>query len=434
MRPLRGIIMGRAVHLKTFTAIAMVLAAIVGGETALAQQQPVAREETLSVTERPRPEYDPLGLRFGGFEARPSLDLEIEQNDNLFASETNEESDVIYVARPRVQIASTWSRHLVAIDAGAEHRAHQDFDSEDKTTGYVAAEGRLDVLRSTELTLNLRAAQAVEPRTSPDSPPTAGEPVEFSEQMIRVGGRHAFNRVRVGASYEERTLDYDDVNFGAVVLDQDNRDRTEKAVTARVEYAVSPRLALVAQATDDKREYDDPVSALTRDSEGRTYLVGANFDVTNLIRGEITAGAVERDYDDPALGTVDGTAISAAVEWLPTQLISVNLNAAQSVEDAGFEVVGGAASFLRSVAGVRVDFELRRNVILSAGGQFGRREYEGIDREDDIAVAEIGARYLMNRRVVLGGGYRFEREDSTGIDRGREFEQNRIFFTVGLRI
>lgn len=423
----------RASRLRVGAALTAVLLITIGAP-AFAQDR--YGDVEASVRDRARPDYDPAGLRFGSFDLRPSLEIGVAQTDNLFASSANEESDVVTTAAVRLEAASHWSRHALRAEAGAARRSHSDFSDEDATTGYGGLEARLDLGSSTQITLAARGEENVEARTSPDSPAVnpafAGEPVHYSVREARAGVRHTFNRLRLSAAYQARDYDYDDTIDGlGALIDQDVRDRTEETATARAELALNPRVAFVSQAAFNRRDYDRNAPGLNRNSDGATYLVGANFGVTRLLRGEVTAGYLEQTYDDPAVGKVDGLAASAGVDWFPTQLTSVRFDAARTVEDAGFP---GAASFLLSRGGVRVDHELRRNVIVSIGAEAGRREYRGIDRDDDIVTADLGARYLLNRRVVLSGGYRFEREDSSGALAGRNFEVNRVFVSVGLRI
>src|SRR5437868_6332947 len=44
-----------------------------------------ANNQNVSVRDRPRPEYDPLGARVGGFDLNAQLDAGVTYTDNLFA-------------------------------------------------------------------------------------------------------------------------------------------------------------------------------------------------------------------------------------------------------------------------------------------------------------------------------------------------------------
>jgi hypothetical protein len=105
------------------------------------------------------------------------------------------------------------------------------------------------------------------------------------------------------------------------------------------------------------------------------------------------------------------------------------LNASRSAEDSG---AFAASPYVASQYGARVDHELLRNLIVSAGGEFGARDYDVVDRQDDFRAAAVEAEYLMNRRVSLRGRFSHIDVDSNGVNRYRDFEVNEA--TIGLRL
>ncbi len=425
--------MERAKKLKARTALLAVMLLIASPMNNAWAQATYDRGANQSVTERPHPEYDPLGLRFGGFDVRPSLDIGVEHTDNLFADASNEQSDTFVVIRPRVEAETTWSRHRIAADLQLEQTLHDEFVKDDTLNVNFGADARLDIRRNTQIGVNGRFAEYVEARSSPDAPENSVKPIEYQVQTASVYLQQQFNRLRLSLIAGESRYDYEDGLTGAgIVIEQDDRDRDETFVTGRVEYAVSPRFALLGEASVTDREYDllPPVIPWNRNSEGRTYLVGANFDVTRLVRGEVAVGYFEQEWDTNQAPKEEGTAVRANVDWFPTELTTVNLTAQRRNNDSGQAF---AVSFLQESAGVRVDHELRRNVVLTAALDSERREYTGIARKDEVIGGTLSLRYLMNRRVVIGAGYRYEEQNSTGLNADEDYEQNRFFASVGLR-
>jgi hypothetical protein len=424
--------MKRARKLKARTALLAVMLLVVSPMHAWAQAT-YDRGANQSVMERPHPEYDPLGLRFGGFDARPSLDIGLEHTDNLFADATNEQDDTIAVIRPRLEVASHWSRHSIVADVQAEQTLHDRFVKDDSLNIEAGANARLDVRRSTQIGITGRIAERVEARSAPDSPANAVSPIEYEVRSSSVYLQQAFNRLRVSVSAGQSSFDYEDGVTGAgLIIEQDDRDHDETYVSGRLDFALTPRIALMGEAVVNDREYDlrFPVVPWNRNSEGRTYLAGANFDVTRLIRGEIAVGYFEQEWDDNSVPAQEGVAVRTNIDWFPTELTTVNLTAQRRNEDSGQAF---AVSFLQENASVRVDHELRRNVVLTAAVDGERREYTGIARKDEVMGGTLSLRYLMNRRVVIGAGYRYEEQNSTGLNADEDYEQNRFFASVGLR-
>lgn len=378
-------------------------------------------DDSVSVRERPRPEYDPLGMRLGGFNLHAQLNLGLASTDNLFATETAEQDDTIMRLGVDAQLRSDWSRHGVQIDAGYGSTHHDNFDSEDAQTSYIGAAGRLDVGSRSQINARARFTDDVEPRTDPDSL-LGADPVEFTRTEYGIGAQHDFSRFRVSAGFNSSEHDYDDA--GAV--DQDFRDHEEQSITGRVEAELTPRVGLVLQATSDERDYDN---APLLNSEGKTYLAGVRVNLTDLLRGEITVGQFERDYDSGS--NVEGTAIAANLEWYATRLTTLSFHANQSAEEDGAII---ASPYTDANYGVRVDHELLRNVILTAGVRMGRRDYEVIDREDEYTGADVGVDYLVNRRVAVNLRYNHDSLESSGINRYRDYDVGVVSAGLSLRL
>jgi len=377
--------------------------------------------EAVSVAERPRPEYDPVGRQVGAFMLNASLDIDGGTTDNVFAAETNEQDDTFFDVAPEVRLTSGWSRHALELGAGARFRNHSDFEGEDSDTSWFSGYGRVDVTYDTQISGRIRVSDDVEPRTSQDAL-ALPSPVEYATSDASVMVQHRFNRVRLAGTLGRYERDFDDVG----AFDQDFRDFDEEFAVARAEVELSPRVAAVVEGRFDERNFDN---APGLSSNGQTYRAGVRLGLTNLIAGEITVGQTNRDYDNGL--DVETTALAGELEWYPTQLTTVTLTGRRDVSETGATTT---AAYVNSDYSVRVDHELLRNLIVSAEAGMVDREYEVIDRDDNENYLEVGALYLVNRRFALHG--RFERieNESDGLDRDRDFEVNRFIAGVSFRL
>jgi hypothetical protein len=389
-----------------------------------------ARDRSVAVRERSRPEYEALGVRAGTFMVYPKIEWSAENNDNVFAVATGEESDVILRVRPDVAVESTWSRHAVAAYARASLDRYQDFDSEDSETWGVGASGRLDIVRGSAVNFGADFASLVEPRTSSNTPGFAAEPVSYDVSQAFLAASRTMGRVRLSGRGDVRTFDYDDVlSTTGTVIDQDDRDREIRSLTGRVDVALSPATALFVQVTGNDRDYDaasTPVFA-ARDSSGYEALAGVNFELGAVARGEIAAGYISQDYDDARFDDIDGFGARAQVEWFPTELTTFTATGSRTIEDAG---IAGSNGYLSSSVGLRVDHELLRNLILTASVSRAVDEYEGIDREDTRMDASVSGTWLVNRNFGVNlAASRFEQE-SDGVAGGPDFTVNRLIASL----
>lgn len=392
---------------------------------AAAQQsgEPVVRQDSVSVQDRDRPEYSSDGRRLGTFVLNASVDLTVASTDNLFAATKSDElDDIIYGVAPAARLESDWSRHMVALEGGAEFLSHEDFSNEDSDSHYVRALGRLDIGENTALRGSARTARETTPRTDPDSP-TTGAPIEYDRTDYTVGIEHRFARAKVSLDAGRGDYDYSGT--------QNDRDNDQDFIRGRIDYEISPRLGLVLRASHDERDYTDP-TVINADSENETYMAGVSLN-TDVMRGEVTVGQYERDYEDPMVDTLDGVAVSGRLEWYVTQLTTLTFTARQDADD---EVsIQSRLPYETTEYGARIDHELRRNVILTASARLGERDYQ-IDladpRQDEYSTVEAGADWLLNRNAAVRFRYERDEVDSSGQPASRDYEVNKV--TVGLTL
>lgn len=390
------------------------------------------RDRNISVRQRPRPDYTPLGIDLGAFTGQASIEIRPEYNDNVFATPVEQDDFILFVA-PEFSVSSNWSRHRLSGYARGDFSRYNDFESENADQYAFGGDGILNVGRAGMVGLALDFNHRIMPRSAADAPTNAVSPVEYDQLAYGLLGSYEFNRLRVSGGLTFRDFDFDNAvdALGGVIF-EDDRDRDDFNISARADFAISPATAIFVRTTLTERDYrlETPAAAVDRDSTGFDVVVGANFELSTLIRGEVGVGFVSNDYDSAALPDQDSFGARAELEWFPTQLTTVTLTAAQTLEET--QLVGSPGYTSTNVA-VQVDHELRRNIILTGYLGTGMDDYEGIDRDDDRTGGSLGVTWLLNRRVAVVGTASHFNVDSKGLDAGREFDVNRLSIGVSLQ-
>lgn len=395
-----------------------------------ADQSLFDRNRNVTVRERPRPDFDAIGLRAGSFLVYPKIEISAAYEDNIFALPTNEQDDTVVSLAPSIAAVSQWSRHELQGFARANAYRYADFGAQDSETYSVGASGRLDVQRGTFLKLAISHDNLVEPRSSASSPQNAGEPVNYEQTSIDLGASHELNRLRLRGDLRFRDYKFEDTqSFAGTPIDESYRDNQSWEGQARADYALSPALAIYGVVGASQWDFAAPTvpGDVGRSAEGKQAAIGADFELTRLARGQAQIGYMQQEFDDPRVGDVDGLALLAKVEYTPTELLTLTFNAERSVQATG---VIGAGGVLRTTGGVQADYELRRNLILSGKVQRLADDYQGFDREDGVWTGMAGAYYLINRRLGVNVIYNYYNQDSSGALAGPDFAINRI--QVGL--
>lgn len=380
---------------------------------------------TTATAQEPGP-FDPLGIRAGGFLIYPSLRLQGAYDDNVFATESNTEDDLIFIIRPSVEARSNFPRHALNLGAGSEIAIHDDFGNEDYQDFHAFANGRLDVLRDAAIGGQLRFDRLHESRESPEDIGDPDNLQTYKRFIADLNYAQTFNRLsfRVGGG---ATL-YD---YSQVAGVGDDRDRKVYRTDLRVGYQVSPRFNVFGQGRYNWERFDDDVDrfGFQRDSDGFALEAGVDIEISAVMLGEVFGGYRRQSYDDPAFDSVDGFGFGGALTWYPTLLTTVGLSLSRDIEAT---TQAGAAGNFKTDVGLRVDHELLRNVVLNATAGYTRDDFQGDDRRDNTIRLGAGASYLLNRNLSVDAGYRFTDRDSN-VD-GRDYRRHVVLLGITGRL
>lgn len=401
----------------------------------------LALAQAVDIATKARPEYDARGLPVGGFIVYPQLRLGMAYDTNVFATDLNEEGDGTGIVDTTVNVNSDWNRHALNFRAFSQSRFFFQED-EDNTEYGFDGDGRLDVRRFTPLTYGGGWAERREQRASIDAPGAAADPVQFNQIKGNVGLHHRFNRLRVGTDFNIERFDYDDVDaIGGGIIDQDFRDRRQWKVIPRVGYEISPGYSVFVKGEYINVNYDlerndagligSAGGNFDRDNSGWTVESGVAFELTNLLSGELSAGYLKTNFEDPNLSDIKGYTIGSSLLWNPTSLTSVQLNADRETRGA---TTPGAGGRLTTDINVKVDHEFLRNLILTGQVGYTRARFDGIGRQDNTYSVGAAARYLVNRNAYVQLGAEYGTRDSNITMPSVDFDRTLVEITLVLQL
>jgi len=401
------------------SAVALTAGVVLLSAQSVQAQQPVRTSQDVqtptevdrgdTVMGRKRPDYDPVGVRLGGFFLFPDLSVQESYNSNVFATNRNEKSDFITSIEPTLDLRSNWNNHALNLHADSRVVRYADFDDENFTDYTLGADGRLDVLRDFRLFAGAGYQVRHEPRSSPDNQ-GGTEPTEYSVLGGNLGAEKDFNRLSLRWDGKAEQYRYDNVrNASGTTIDQSGRDRDQYETGLRAGYEIGPLRQVYVLGTYNTREYDKLTSGFNRDSDGYLMALGAQYDLTGIIFLDAYAGYRKQNYDDRRLKEMDGWASGVKVTWNVTRLTTVTGTLDRDIEET---TQANSPGYFQTRAELRADHELLRNLILTGSLGYQNDAFEGISRDDDYYLAGLGAKYLINRNFSLSGGYSFRTRES----------------------
>jgi hypothetical protein len=413
-----------------FTAQAALILGWAAEEAAAQGINPRDVQRGVTVNTRPRPDYDPLGVRLGGFRLDGLVEIGPGFDSNLFGRKNNVESDGFVDQNVALNLRSDWTTHAVGAEATMNARQYFSNSPLDYQDWGVGGFGRYDFSIDTSLEGRYRHSRDHLDVYSFDVQSAGiGQPVPYDSDEFTVTGNTRFNRVGLLATGMYRTYRFEDVTIGGVNSQTSLNDFNTAMGALGVSYALQQGRSVTGVVRLQDISYTNSVSH-NRNSFTWEALLGFEYDFDGVWQGRLAVGWRHREYEGPGIKPLEGPAVEGQLTWLPTLLTTVRFNVSRTIEES---IRRDAVSFQRMQGGVAVDHELRRNIIIGADARVDHRDYQSPNQSATDALLILTARYLLNRNVQIIGSYSYSRrlESSGGLpEYDRNLVQLRLRFAI----
>jgi hypothetical protein len=371
----------------------------------------------VAVQERTRPDLEPQGLRVGAFRLFPSLKETGTYDDNLFAERSSVSSGFVLRSRPEVKIDNGPGPSVRTLN----------FDLYVEDARYVGHSNLSNDNVGATLNLGSEFGPDTRARSLTDFSYAHQDPSNFAlgtpnVKIKRLPVLTTFNQ-NLGLSH-----DYGDV--GAVALDggylRQDYENIQPSVGATINqtvlnantfhvgpkfsYNLTPVLRPYVKANYARQDYDSNAF------NNNEYLMvtGADFEFRRLFRGTAYLGYKDREYDKSANPGARGFTYGMNLSWFPTELLTINAQGGQNFSDSLAVSANGTHSVVDAkTVSLSADYEVLRNVIVSALAAFEDDNYLSLTREDKIYSAGTGIRYIITPQWEASAQYQFSTRNSS---------------------
>jgi hypothetical protein len=390
-------------------------------------------QKSASVLDRSRPEYAPIGIDLGATRLNPRLTAGVSYDDNVYATQTGEVEDLVSSLAGSLSLSRSGGIVPMSLHAGATALRYADNPGEDHVDWESGLSGSYGAGRRTSLNFAADIVSSHESRGDPSFPQTAASPPRSTVAGGTLDLQHRFASGEMTLRTDFRSRDFRDVLLlQGDVLDQDFRDRNSLLVEAQSTFAVRRSIGALLRFVRKQEDYRyETPGGLNRNSASNALYGGTAFEITNLMRGQIGVGVLQLENRDARQADRTSVAVSANVEFYATQLMTLTVNVQRT---AGPADIAGSASYIGTNASLRVDYELRRNLILSTAASTFRREYTGVAISESTHRATAGARWLLNRRLSVSAQYAWERGRWPPENGDRTFTRNLASVALGMAL
>nr|WP_321455897.1 outer membrane beta-barrel protein [uncultured Cohaesibacter sp.] len=358
--------------------------------------------------------YEPTGLRLGSFLLYPSLTLWGKYTDNV---DKADDGEVGRTVSPEVELRlqSDWDRHSLSVTGRASVESYDAPVRTPELSEQLDGELRLDVADETKLALKGAFDQSQEDSNSVElnasgssatieTSYSAGATLdqEMGSVNVQLRGSLAANRFE-----NEESRNYDTYRLGM-----------------RVGLPLTDQLEPFVDGEYSQRRYDD--SGNKQNGDSLRGAIGIKLANREKFSGELSAGIIS--WEPVAAGQADDAAlfVSANVVWSPNVLCTIR---------GGLETnMTSTATPARSVAthsfSLAADYDVLRNLQLTASGNVSHESYNGTGRSDWVFDTTLNATYSFNRNVQFIASIDRAQRDSNRV--GEDYVAHTV--RVGLKL
>jgi hypothetical protein len=365
--------------------------------------------EDMPVRKRQQPGYEPVGIRAGSWMFSPKLISGALYDSNVFSSNTSKRADLAAVFEPSLRAHTLWERHGIDLKLDAQSTTYSENSSLNQTNASLKGNGWFDIAHDLAVLANFQIAHLNEGVGTLSSPVNAISPTPYDLFSGDLTVRKEFNRLTTSVGMRVDSYDYGQTRAqNGSIINQDGRDGQIYSLHGRVDYAFSPVLGWFAGVEGNQRNIrGTPAQPL--DSQGYRALTGFTVGFTNLLSGEFGAGYVQQRFDASSIGTIEGPSYRAMLTWRPTRLLDVHFKAEQIVTETSDTSSTGV---LANAFQLGLDYELRRNVIISLAGGYENDSFFGQPRKDKVMTSDARIKYLINRYGSISVFHRYTDRNS----------------------
>jgi hypothetical protein len=408
-----------------------VRAKTIDSETELKTKPDSEREEAIEGLDK-EPEVNPyaaVGIRAGTFTVYPTVESGVTWTSNANSSSTGSPATLSETTL-RLNAISEWGGDRTSIESFTNYRKTISGEEIEETRAGIRADLERELGGEWKALASLGYEFGPESASSPTAVEgTLEQPIKHTfDGSLGVERDVGKLQLRLTGNVEREMFGDAELSTGGSISQAD-QNNTLGTVVLRTGYEISPALTPFVELEYGQRVYDEELdsSGFARSSTRTGARGGLEIDLGEKFKGEVSAGWIDEDLDDPRLEDISGPSLAAALDWSPVRGTIVGLDAETTVE--GSTTAGESGSLLHS-ATISVSREMRANLTadLAFGGAL--RDYTGSDGRDNIWNAEAGLTWWLNRYVGLTGRARHEQLTSNLPD--RDYETNSVF--VGLKL
>ena len=351
---------------------------------------------------------------------------ELRYDDNVYRSESNEQSDGIAVFKPELAWVAPWAASQFVLGYQGDFGRYfneSDLDYNDNALGAFLLLNHSARLR-TSYKLGYKR-QTDKPGSTDDLFVEGAKPVKWRDShagfKLDYGSTGSQGQLVLQARYNEQRYTSNEEEY---------RDYDGAGATLTFYYRVAPKTRVLLEA--DYTDYDyieEDIFDSNQSGDNAQLLAGVTWEATDKTTGVFKIGYRNSTYDDDRFDKQSGLALFLDGTWRANTYTTVTFGAAQDNQNSGQRGTGGSVRAYGYIAVVRDITELTR---LKVDVRYMNEDFDDFaNRDDDRWETGLGLEYSLVHWLDVGVAYRYQDRDSN-VDIF-DFTSNVIMLTAGTR-
>jgi len=363
----------------------------------------------VTVASREHPEYDPSGVRVGGFTLLPTLDESVGYDDNVTGT-GDPHGSVLLDTSARLDAMNQMSDGSLGASVSVDNAEYPNQSSQSYTNWTAALGGTHDFGGDT---LTIGATHLNLSQTPRDlDAPELNSPIAYRVDDMRAAYRVVLSRLSLEPAFDVSWYGFDNGTVLGKTYLQTYRDRIAYSPGVTANYEFATRRSIVFVVRDTSADFANAVPGVpSQNYNDVSTLTGVAYDVDGALSFRLLGGYEQRNFRSGAYKTISAPILEGSVTWTPTGLTTITGTAARYIEDSSAEATIG---YTESALRLNVDHELYRNIVLNANAGLFVDNYAQNGGSQEYFTGGTGVTWRLNRNMRLVGDYTYSSRRSSG--------------------
>ena len=380
----------------------------------------------VGVRDRPRAAFEPDGIRVGNYIMMPEIGFRTSFTRDTFEAPGRPPRDFRYELLTGIELRSQLPRHQLDIKAEGRAVTYQEQDDLHYVDGKIKVVGRIDITHATSLFGNLTTELVHDEAVDAERPKGARSPP--SVLKLRGDSGLQFRNGRIDAAVGARYTRFE-------YHDAEANDGSQIDMSASDFWTLEPFVALGARLSPGYRVFGELLGRIQknrgdelidRDADGFQVSGGVEMELSPVVKVMLKGGYFQQDYRQPGLTDISTPVYEARLEWYVTPLVTLTFDTRREVRATTF---GDASGRVSTSYNAKADYEMWRNLIVTAETSYKMSDYIGESRSDQVWSGRLGLEYMASKHWLFTAGYEHQALRSNESELDRRIDK----FTIGAK-